>query len=255
MWWRVTEMKNSNAQCLRLADSFRVSYGKSFIDVKVSCGADLLSSPSEFFALPDEGVAEALENCVYSESFDECVRQSERVLFIFPDITRKSGLQRFFHRMLETVKKHGKDFSVTFAVGTHRPVTDAEKEEILGASYAACAGRFIEHDCEDLENHAFFGITKLKTPVLINKMYMEHDLIVPVGAVGYHYFAGYGGGRKLVFPGIAAKKSIMRNHMLALDSSSGKRHPMAANGELNRNPVHRDIVDALMIARSDKTFL
>lgn len=248
-------MKDSNAQCQKSADKLNILCGQSTYELQTDFPVDLLGASGDYALLDDEGIQEALDECVYSESYSDCVERAEKILFILPDITRKSGLERFFPSMLAEAEKHGKAVSIIFAVGTHRAVTEDEKKKILGdAIYSKYKDRLFDHDCEDLTAHAFYGITKSKTPVFINKIYLEHDLIVPIGSVSHHYFAGYGGGRKLIFPGIAAKKSILRNHMLALDASGGRRHPLAKAGELNHNPVHRDIVDALMISRSGRNF-
>ncbi|QAR32066.1 nickel-dependent lactate racemase [Geovibrio thiophilus] len=248
-------MKDSNAPCQKSADKLNIAFGEKTLEIETGFPVDVLGAFADYAPLSDYGIQEALDQCVYSESYSACAERAEKILFILPDITRKSGMERFFPSMLAEAEKHGKEVSIIFAVGTHRAVTEDEKKRILGGEiYSKYKDRLFDHDCENLEAHAFYGITKSKTPIFINKIYLEHDLIVPIGSVSHHYFAGYGGGRKLIFPGIAAKKSILRNHMLALDVSGGGRHPLAKAGELNHNPVHRDIVDALMISRSGRNF-
>ncbi|MEM2119296.1 MAG: nickel-dependent lactate racemase, partial [Candidatus Bathyarchaeia archaeon] len=59
-----------------------------------------------------------------------------------------------------------------------------------------------------------------------------------------HYFAGYGGGRKSVLPGIAGEESVKQNHALALNAN-------ARAGILEGNPVHEDMVEAAKLARVD----
>jgi nickel-dependent lactate racemase len=248
-------MKNLNGQCQKSADRLEIACGQQTFILNTEFPVDVLSAGADYAPLHEKEIKEALDVCVYSESYSECVQKAEKILYIIPDITRRSGMEHFFPMMLAEAESFGKEISIIFAVGTHRAVTEDEKKTILGEDiYLKYKDRLFDHDCENMENHAFYGITKAKTPVFINKIYLEHDLIIPIGSVSHHYFAGYGGGRKLIFPGIAAKKSILRNHMLALDFAGGRRHSLAKSGELNHNPVHRDIVDALMISRAGRNF-
>ncbi|MBN1894739.1 DUF2088 domain-containing protein, partial [bacterium] len=52
-----------------------------------------------------------------------------------------------------------------------------------------------------------------------------------------HYFAGFTGGRKGLFPGIAAYRSVEQNHRLAMKPGSEVMR-------LQGNPVHEDMLEA-----------
>jgi nickel-dependent lactate racemase len=73
---------------------------------------------------------------------------------------------------------------------------------------------------------------------------MEADKIILTGCILYHFFAGYGGGRKGLFPGVAAYESIEQNHLLSLD-------PRATFGKLKGNPVDDDIQEAVAFRKPD----
>jgi nickel-dependent lactate racemase len=45
-------------------------------------------------------------------------------------------------------------------------------------------------------------------PVELNRALVEHDHVVIVGGVTFHYFAGFTGGRKLICPGLASARTI-----------------------------------------------
>jgi nickel-dependent lactate racemase len=49
----------------------------------------------------------------------------------------------------------------------------------------------------------------------VNRRVLEHDPIIVIGSVEPHYFAGYTGGRKSIFPGLTDLATIERNHNLA----------------------------------------
>ncbi|MEC9493227.1 nickel-dependent lactate racemase [Flexistipes sp.] len=191
----------------------------------------------------------------YSEGIDEILQKASSVLIILPDITRKSGACFFLKELIDRIESYGKTFSFIFAVGTHRPLTVDEKREILTDEvYEKYSQHIINHDPDDTESMTYYGKTKHTTPVLLNNAYFDHDTIIPIASVSYHYFAGFGGARKMILPGIASRKSAMNNHKLALDERAKKRHPYACTGNLKQNPVHDDIVEAVMIARAGKNF-
>jgi nickel-dependent lactate racemase len=67
----------------------------------------------------------------------------------------------------------------------------------------------------------------------------EADLLVAEGFIEPHIFAGFSGGRKSVFPGIASRKTVMYNH-----NAEFIAHPKARIGNLDGNPVHIDMLHA-----------
>lgn len=176
-------------------------------------------------------------------------------MLILPDITRKSGASVFLPELIDRINAYGKSFSIIFAIGTHRPITVDEKREILTEEiYDKYSHHIIDHDPDNVESMTYYGKTKHSTPVLLNNAYFNHDTIIPIASVSYHYFAGFGGARKMILPGIASRKSAINNHKLALDDRKKTRSTNACTGNLKRNPVHDDIVEAVMIARANKDF-
>jgi nickel-dependent lactate racemase len=76
-----------------------------------------------------------------------------------------------------------------------------------------------------------------------------------VGVVGYHYYAGFSGGRKMVVPGVSSYETIQQNHALVLRRTplQGK-NPDAAIGKLDDNPVHEDMIEAVGLAGHERFF-
>lgn len=263
-------MKNSNEQCLKSVDkaeligkdrfnetyarecNLSVNYGKQLLNIHLDKKVDILSKKLTAKPLTSEDVFDKLANdSIYSESLAEMIQKSKKILLILPDITRKSGAELLLDKLTQMFETANKEFSIIFATGTHRAMTDDEKKSILTPEiYNKYKDLILDHDAEDLESHTFFGKTRRNTPIFINKAYKAHDLIVTLAAVSYHYFAGFGGGRKMLIPGIAAKKTAIANHKLVLDSYNKRKDPAAVTGNLKANPVHDDIVEMIMIARA-----
>jgi lactate racemase len=67
---------------------------------------------------------------------------------------------------------------------------------------------------------------------------------VALSAVRFHYFAGFGGGPKMVVPGLAGRETIRRNHARVLGLAGAGIHPGCREGSLRDNPVWQDLADA-----------
>ncbi len=65
----------------------------------------------------------------------------------------------------------------------------------------------------------------------------------------YHFFSGFGGGRKAVLPGVAAMETVRKNHSLMMS-------PNAQLGKLHGNPVYDDQMEGVsLFAKKHKMFL
>ncbi len=116
-------------------------------------------------------------------------------------------------------------------------------QQLLGAEVLKRV-KTVSHDCRatDLVN---VGTTKTHgNKVFVNRMFAEADVRVLLGDVGFHYYAGYGGGRKSVLPAVCGEETIKQNHAMLL-------HANARTGNLDDNPVHRDMTEAARLAKVD----
>jgi len=249
-------MRDSNAQCPRSADNFRLACGNSAVDIALPKTAEIIKAEKRMTAMTDGQIKDVLSaDGVMSPNLYETIEDAEKILVVLPDATRKSGAEKILPELTAYAQEKGKELNFIIAVGTHRQPTEAELKRIMTPEiYEKYSGSILRHDSENYADMDFYGITKRKTTVLLNKAYRLHDTIITIGSVSYHYFAGYGGGRKLIFPGLGGHKAITANHKLAIDPVEKKRHINAVTGNLRNNPVHDDLVEAVMIARSGHNF-
>jgi nickel-dependent lactate racemase len=84
------------------------------------------------------------------------------------------------------------------------------------------------------------GETDRGTPVEVNRALKDFSHVVITGATGFHYFAGFSGGRKSICPGLASARTIEATHMLALDFETGGRRAGVGTGLLDGNAVHEE---------------
>lgn len=166
------------------------------------------------------------------------------VAVVVSDKTRLCGYPEFLPVLIEALAEFGAGpdrITLFIACGTHARQTEEECLAIYGESYHRY--RFVHHDCEDTDSFSSLGRTRRGTPVLIRRDIMEAGFLITFGAISHHYFAGYGGGRKLIFPGLGHKAAIYHNHGLFLDPRLKTLSPLCRSGVLDGNPLAEDLAE------------
>ena len=112
---------------------------------------------------------------------------------------------------------------ILVARGTHRKLTKDEKRYFKQDKMQGI--QVEEHDCDDASSMSALVLTQRGTPVRVNRLLRDAGLVILVSPVSFHYFAGFGGGRKLVLPGSSDRTAILANHRLSLlDSNPVRMH-------------------------------
>jgi len=77
----------------------------------------------------------------------------------------------------------------------------------------------VNHDFRDPEKLYCMGATKNGTPISINKLLPEHDIIIGVGSIVPHHIPGYSGGAKIIQPGVCGEETTAQTHLLSVRTS------------------------------------
>jgi nickel-dependent lactate racemase len=167
-------------------------------------------------------------------------RAGKRLALVVPDRTRPLPLARLLPPLLQSLARQGAPPARTTLVpasGIHAPMTSGELERLVGTAAARSGARLSPHDA-DAEAVAL-GTTSCGLSVRAHPSVAEADAVLVVGRVVFHYLAGFGGGRKLLVPGVSARRTVLATHARCLAPSPARgRHPRAAPGVLAGNPVH-----------------
>lgn len=181
------------------------------------------------------GLHEALAHPVSAPDLETFLQGCRSLLLVVNDESRPTPSGRVLEVIYPIISKRLK--KVLVATGTHGSSSDEGMRRIWGPFWPRLRPITIFHDCRREREMVYLGETSRGTPVRINQEVMMADRIVVIGSVEPHYFSGYTGGRKAVVPGLAAYSTIVANHSLAMDLSSG---PLRLQG----NPVHEDLEEA-----------
>jgi nickel-dependent lactate racemase len=146
--------------------------------------------------------------------------------------------------LLEVLAEFGMQrdaLKIIIAYGTHPPQSDTECVAAYGETFHHYP--FIHHDCHDISQFIEMGRTSRNTPIRLRRDIVQASAVITMGAICHHYFAGYGGGRKLIFPGCGEKSAIYANHGLYLDSERGVLSLGCQPGVLENNPLAQDLFE------------
>jgi lactate racemase len=139
---------------------------------------------------------------------------------------------------------------VIIALGTHADMQE-DKFSLLAGKFTVENVEILNSANKDLSRLLSFGKTSRGTEIFFTKEAAGAAHVIIFGGVLHHMLAGYGGGRKYIFPGIAGYDSIQQNHSLAMLKQGGA-HPKVRQTQLQGNPVHEDIQEAAEIFLRDK---
>lgn len=170
---------------------------------------------------------------IVRQALDDVPRGS-RVLAIVPDKTRDDNTHILFPIASEILHEKGaKKFDALVAQGTHSPMSDAEKLTKIGLSGSGRLlppGRMYDHRWDqptELINigeltaervaEITSGIFTEAIPLTVNRLIGpgNYDVILVFGATMPHEVAGFAGGAKYFFPGVAGADLTHKTHWLA----------------------------------------
>jgi len=201
-------------------------------------------------ATPAQLVEQALDGCAEALSR---FRPGEQVVIVTSDVTRPTGSEIYLPLLVARLNAAGirdRDIEIVIALGIHRKQTEAEHRKIIGELYGRI--RVTDHDCDDPGALVYLGDTARGIPVEVNRRVAEAEHLILTGAVTFHYFAGFGGGRKSLLPGVSSRRSCMASHFALLNQGEASgRHPKAVTGNLEGNPVHEAMLEACAMRPPD----
>jgi nickel-dependent lactate racemase len=168
---------------------------------------------------------------IVAEALDG-IEIGERVLAIVPDKTRDDNTDLLFPFASEILtQKKVAQFDALIAQGTHGPMTESEKREKIGWSTIANGqvGHIFDHQWNREDELVTLGelsaerITELtdglmheSVPVRLNALLApgKYDTVLVFGATMPHEVAGFAGGAKYFFPGVAGPELTHLTHWL-----------------------------------------
>ena len=189
-------------------------------------------------------ISRAVDFPVDGPSLGDLAAGCSDAVIVIPDHTRRAELPGVLPVVLNRLLVAGikaDDITLLLACGTHPPADDASVAELVGELPLGVSIR--QHDSRAVGNLVQVGSLDSGAPVHLDGQAVAADLLITLGSVRHHYFAGFGGGPKMIFPGIAGHEEIQANHSRVLRRADGglERHPGCEPGVIQGNPVAEEI--------------
>jgi nickel-dependent lactate racemase len=220
------------------------------LPVELPDGLTTIIEPAHTPGLADEraAVMAALEKPIAARPLREWVKPGSRVCIVFTDITRATPNERLIPWLLEYLADVPReDVILLNAVGTHRPNTRAELEQMLTPGVARNY-HVVNHEAENTSALVPLGTTRDGTPALLNRHCTSADVRIVTGFIEPHFFVGFSGGPKGIMPGVAGLQTVMSNH-----GARNLGDPNATFGVTQGNPIWEEMRDIAL--RAGPSFL
>jgi nickel-dependent lactate racemase len=182
---------------------------------------------------------EALSNPKGTPPLQDLVLQAQKIAILVDDLTRPTPVREILKVLFSFFEKNGfsrKNITIVIALGTHEALKREGLEEKLGNEVLS-QYEVIQHNAwqSDLVPVSMPDAGKM---VKINPGVAQADLRLGISSILPHPMAGYGGGPKIVMPGVCNFEYIRDHH------TKHVIHPRSVIGVTKGNPFHEGCMRA-----------
>lgn len=183
----------------------------------------------------------ALQHPIKSLQLGKLARKRSEVAIVIDDMTRPTRPSLILPYILKELQTNGisrDHIRFIIGLGAHGTIYRRDYVKKVGENVA---DEYPVWNHNVFDNHQYLGETKLGTPIEINAEFMTCDLKIAIGGIVPHPLTGFGGGAKIITPGISSLKTINHNHInIGLSGPKGTPHPTIGWGKIENNIMMRD---------------
>ncbi len=169
--------------------------------------------PRDRRAMTQDEVSKALDNPAGSPTIAQAARGARSAVILVDDFRRPTPAEFLCNAVIDRLESAGlkrDQIAIILGNGAHRVMTRAEVRKRLGSALERVA-KAISHDAYS-SRVRYLGLTSLGTPVLANEDAASADFSVSISCVYPHPFVAWGGGAKMVLPGICHVSTLHYHH-------------------------------------------
>ena len=196
-------------------------------------------------------ISQALQNPMGTKPLRELAQGKQQVVIIFDDMSRITRTEALAQAVLKELAAAGisdKQIRFVCALGCHGALTRIDFVKKLGVDILA---RFPVYNHNPFGNCVSVGkTTTYGTEVLVNAEVMSCDLKIALGLAVPHPMSGFGGGGKIILPGVTAFETTKHNHQKTHHDMSTMRGKLGT-GRFDENPMRMDIEEAALLSGLD----
>ncbi len=199
--------------------------------------------------LSAEEMQRAFDNPIGAPRLRELARGRQEVAILFDDISRPTPTYQMAPFVLRELAEAGiTDDHIRFiaATGTHGPHDNNTLRRKLGQEII---GRFPVYNHNPYENCVPVGTTSRGTALAVNREVMSCDLRIGIGCIVPHPQVGFGGGGKIILPGVSHIDSIIHFHSVVPFTAP----ETIGTGNYDQNVMRMEFEEACKLAGLDLT--
>jgi nickel-dependent lactate racemase len=162
--------------------------------------------------LPVWKIQDKIFDPIGSPQLSQLIERHSRILIIVDDLTRPtplSDIMKVLREIFETASIPDEAINILVASGAHESM---QPEDIIKKIGMEAYSRYKIHLHNGKHDLIHLGVTSRGTPIFINRLVMECDLIIGLGCLYPHPAAGFSGGAKILVPGAAGQDTIHYMH-------------------------------------------
>jgi nickel-dependent lactate racemase len=175
--------------------------------------------PNEPPAIRDvpAAAAAALERPYDGPRFSQLLGPDKSLCIIIDNQFRPTPASKLLPAVFDAIEKHGvRDARVICANGKVFPMSERDTEQKVGRGNLDRMQRlgipFLQNDDpRNPDNYTFVGVSSRGTPVWLHNEVARSDVKLSIGQAQSNHW-GYGGGGKLILPGVVSDETIESNH-------------------------------------------
>ena len=187
--------------------------------------------------VPDEQIEEAFRHPIGTKPLAELARGRKNAAIAVDDLTRPTQTYRILPILLRHLEAAGlsrKEVTIVIALGAHRTMDKKDMVKKLGEEIVETMAIYNHHPYEYL---LYLGQSSRGTDIHVNRFFGEADLKIGLSFVTPHPLAGFGGGGKIILPGLGGIDTLEQNHRPGVRGVSG------GIGFVDGNEVRAEIED------------
>jgi len=169
----------------------------------------------------------------------DLARRAKKIAVIVDDLTRPTPVQEILKVLFPHLEKNGfprENIAIVIALGTHEALKRKELEEKLGIDVVS-KYKIVQHNAWQ-NNLVPIRMDDDGEVVKINPVVAHADLKIGISSILPHPIAGYGGGPKIVMPGVCNFEYIRDHH------TKHVLHPRSLIGVTKGNPFQEGCMKA-----------
>ena len=195
-------------------------YGNEMVGMEVpdQCFIGMIDPPeAQPAGDPERMILDAIENPIGGPKLEDIVTPDKRIAVIVDDGSRPTPISTILPVLLDQLIRCGarrEQIKIVIALGSHRYMTEDEMRERVGEEIYQTYP-VVNSEFRDPEKLVYIGDTEEGAPLMATSSVMDADLRIGVGNLVPHPVMGWGGGGKIIFPGVAGEDTVSYFHLKA----------------------------------------